>query len=209
MNIRHSGVHKVCPSMTILISDSQSSKNIGPLWLLLSWMPYHILKEYWMPDAYPILHSIFPGEDKNDVSISPPQLGRICLFQWRNVPIPIKGMYRRSLLIKDLTELPLDQGLASSSSLGGDHGTTSCSKSSSFWCHELLFLYSGVFAILGLLRRASIIHHFHSWIMSVMSSFLSLESDPLVHIWPFLHTLLPSSHHVSFRIFHPTTCCQL
>jgi len=168
-------------------------------------MPYHILKEYRMPNAYPILYSIFLGENKNDVSISPSQLGRICPFQWRNVPIPIKGMYPSSLLIKDLTKLPLDQGLASGSSLGGDHGTTSCLKSSSFRCHELLFLYSRVFIFLGLLRRASTIHYFHSWIMSIMSSFLLLESDWLVHIWPFLHALLPSSHHVSFGIFHPTT----
>jgi len=114
-------------------------------------------------------------------------------------------MYSSSLLIRDLTKLPLDQGLASSNSLGGDHGTTNFLKSSSFRCHELLFHYSGVFIFLGLLRRASTIHHCHSWIMSAMSSFLWLESDPLVDIWPFLHTLLPSWHHVSFRIFHPTT----
>ena len=76
-NIPHSGVHRVCPFMTILILDSQSSKNIDPLRLLLSWMPYHILKEYWLPDAYPIIHSFFPSEDKNVVSISPSQLGRI------------------------------------------------------------------------------------------------------------------------------------
>jgi len=70
-------------------------------------MPYHILKEYRMPDAYPILHSIFPSEDKNDVSLSPSQLVRIYPFQWSLVRITKKGMYPSSLLIRDLTKLPL------------------------------------------------------------------------------------------------------
>lgn len=38
----------------------------------------------------------------------------------------IKGMYPISLLTRDLTKLPLDQGLASNSSLSGDHEITSC-----------------------------------------------------------------------------------
>ena len=57
------------------------------LGLFLSWVPspqivsvllptlildaLHNLKEHRMPDDYPILHSLFPIEDKNLVSISP------------------------------------------------------------------------------------------------------------------------------------------
>jgi len=116
-----------------------------------------------------------------------------------------EGMYPSSYLMRDFTKLPLDQGLASNIILGGDHGTTNFLNNSSFQCHDLVFLYSRVFIFFRLLRRASIIHHFYSWIISSMSPFLLLESDPLVHIWPFLPTSLPSSHHVSFSIFHPTT----
>ena len=55
------------------------------LGLFLSWVPnpqrisvllptlildaLHVLKEHWMPDDYPILHSFFLDEDKNVVSI--------------------------------------------------------------------------------------------------------------------------------------------
>ena len=91
-NIPHSGVHRVCPSRIILILDSQSSNNIVPLRLLLSWMPYLILKEYQMPDNFAILHFFYPGEYQNDVSIFPSQLGRTystkeCTHSYiRNVP---------------------------------------------------------------------------------------------------------------------------
>jgi len=80
-------------------------------------MPYLILKEDRMPDAYPILHSFFQTEDKNAVSISPYQLGRIYPFLRRNVPIPIKGMYPTSLLSRDMSKLPLNHGLASNNFL--------------------------------------------------------------------------------------------
>lgn len=125
-HIPHLGVHRVCPRI-ILILDSQSSKNIGPLPILLSWMPYLILKEYRIPKAHPILHSFFQSEDKNDVSITPSQLGRIYPFLWRNVPIPIKGMYPNTLLSRDLSKLPLSQGTCFQqlSALSGDHGTIS------------------------------------------------------------------------------------
>jgi len=39
-------------------------------------MPYPIVKEYSMPNYYQILHYVFPGEDQNDVSISPSQIRR-------------------------------------------------------------------------------------------------------------------------------------
>ena len=67
------------------------------LGLFLSWVPnpqiisvlfptlvliaLHILKEHQMLDDYPILHCFFQSEDKNVVSISPSQLGRIsCVY---------------------------------------------------------------------------------------------------------------------------------
>ena len=70
-----------------------------------------------MPDVYPILHSVFPSEDKKNVSIYPSQLRE-------DIPIPIKGMFPSSLLNRDLTKLPYVPGLASNRSLGGVHGTT-------------------------------------------------------------------------------------
>ena len=101
-SIPHLDVHRVCPSRTILILDSQFTKNISPLRLFLSWMPYHILKKYQMPAAYPILHSFFPSEDKNDVPISPSQLGRIYPFLLKECT----HFYK-----KNVPKLPLNQGL--------------------------------------------------------------------------------------------------
>ena len=57
----------------------------------LGW-PISILKEYQMPNDYPIPYSVFLSEDKNNVSISPSQLGRT------NLLIPVEGMYLSSLL---------------------------------------------------------------------------------------------------------------
>lgn len=138
-NIPYPGVHKVYPSRTILILDFQSSKNISPLWLLLSWMLYHILKEY---ECHMLTQSSMlssQSEDKNDMSISASQLGMIYTLLWRNVPIPTKEMFPSSLSSWDLSKLPLNQGLASKLPLnqglvssssylffGGDHGTYSC-----------------------------------------------------------------------------------
>lgn len=65
-------------------------------------MPNLILKENWMPNDYPILHSIFPDEDQNDMSISPFLIGR----KYSN-----KGMY--SFLPKrNEPKLPLSLGIS-------------------------------------------------------------------------------------------------
>ena len=77
-------------------------------------MPYHILKEYRMPDDYPILHSVFPSEDQNEcLSLPLNQGGPI---PQGNILIPIQGMYLSSFLgitkflpsNKLITRLPLN-----------------------------------------------------------------------------------------------------
>lgn len=80
-------------------------------------MPYLILKEYRMPNDYPILHDVFPGEDQNVMSISPSQIGRtysnkgMYLFlPKRNVPkLPLRsGIYKFLLSKKLLFRLPVN-----------------------------------------------------------------------------------------------------
>ena len=73
-----------------------------------------------MPDDYPILHSVFLGEDQNDVSIPPSQLGRTsstneCTHSYtRNVPklLVDLGITKFLPCKKLITKLPLDQGPA-------------------------------------------------------------------------------------------------
>ena len=131
----------------------------------------------------------------------PLNLGSTFPFHWKNVPIPIKGMYPSSLLNRDLTKLPCDQGLASSSSLGGNHGTTNYLWNSLFRCNEFILCHG-------------VDIHWDFFVghrPSITLSSLSHVIIPFIGKWSispylaFLHAMLPSSCHVSLRIFHPTT----
>ena len=162
-------------------------------------MPYLILKEYRMPDDYPILHSVFVVKTRmmclsilstwpslRLTVISPGLVHDTCIRESHtSLPLNLGRTYFKFLPSQKLTTRLLNQGPAAAIQL--------LMKNSFPRCHG--FWYWGLFNFW--LHRAQIIHHFQSRVMSTIRKwFISLSH--LVH-----HYAMLLSFESSPRIIHP------